>query len=97
MFPRFLRCERGVTAIEYAMIAALIAVVLVAAVRALGGTLKTTFNHIEAALPQFSGSSGHGNGNGNNGNGNGNGGANGNGNGGGNGNGNNGNGNGNGG
>ncbi|HEX7726807.1 MAG TPA: Flp family type IVb pilin [Rhizomicrobium sp.] len=40
---RFLRDERGATAIEYAMIAAGIAAVIVTAVDTLGQTLKSTF------------------------------------------------------
>jgi Flp pilus assembly pilin Flp len=101
---RFRRCERGATAIEYGMVASLIAMALVVAVAAAGGSLEKTFHRLEAALPQSGQSGGggpppdSGNGNGNNGNGNGNGGPNGNGGGNGNGNGGgNGNGNGNGG
>jgi pilus assembly protein Flp/PilA len=40
---RFLTDENGATAIEYAMIAAGIAAVIVAAVDALGQAVKTTF------------------------------------------------------
>ena len=40
---RFLKDESGATAIEYGLIAALIAVVIIGAVTALGGQLKTTF------------------------------------------------------
>lgn len=40
---RFVRDESGATAIEYAMIAAGIAAVIVAAVDALGQAVKTTF------------------------------------------------------
>ena len=77
---RFLRCERGATAIEYGMVASLIAVVLVVAVAALADSLESTFQGVDAALPQ-TGNSGHGpppgigNGDGNNGNGKGNGGS----------------------
>ena len=42
--------EDGVTAPEYALIAALIAVVIIGAVRALGGSLSGTFNTIEGAI-----------------------------------------------
>ena len=47
---RFLKDESGATAIEYGLIAALIAVVLVGALTALGGQLETTFGEIEDAL-----------------------------------------------
>ena len=47
---RFLKDESGATAIEYGLIAALIAVVLVGALTALGGQLNTTFKEIETAL-----------------------------------------------
>ncbi len=48
---RFLKDEDGVTAIEYGLIAALIAVGIIAAVTAVGIKLKATFNTIDAALP----------------------------------------------
>ena len=38
--------ERGATAIEYGLIAALIAVVIITAVTAVGTNLKTTFNKV---------------------------------------------------
>ena len=47
---RFLKDEDGVTAIEYGLIAALIAVVIIVAVTAVGGSLKATFETVEAAL-----------------------------------------------
>lgn len=43
---RFLRDERGVTAIEYGLIAALIAVVIIAGVRAVGSKTAISFNRI---------------------------------------------------
>jgi|HubBroStandDraft_1064217.scaffolds.fasta_scaffold1702963_1 pilus assembly protein Flp/PilA len=43
--------ERGVTALEYGLIAGLVAVVIVTSVKALGSTLTTTFTSIAAALP----------------------------------------------
>jgi pilus assembly protein Flp/PilA len=43
---RFLKDESGATAIEYGLIAALVAVVLVTALTALGGQLKTTFQTV---------------------------------------------------
>ena len=47
---RFLKDESGATAIEYGLIAALIAVVLVGTLTAVGGQLETTFKTIEDAL-----------------------------------------------
>jgi pilus assembly protein Flp/PilA len=38
--------EKGVTALEYGLIAALIAVVIIGAVTTLGGNLSTTFTNI---------------------------------------------------
>ena len=46
----FLADEEGVTAIEYGLIAALIAVAIVAAVTLLGTNLATTFSNICAKL-----------------------------------------------
>ncbi len=48
---RFLKDEDGVTAIEYGLIAALIAVGIIAAVTAVGIKLQGTFNSVDAALP----------------------------------------------
>lgn len=45
------RNERGVTALEYGLIASLIAVVIVTAVTNLGTQMIATFNYITAALP----------------------------------------------
>ncbi len=42
--------EEGVTAIEYGLIAALIAVVIIAAITAVGGNLQTTFTSVSGAL-----------------------------------------------
>ena len=47
---KFLREEDGVTAIEYGLIAALIAVVIIVAVRLIGTNLNTTFGSVAAAL-----------------------------------------------
>lgn len=46
----FLSDEEGVTAIEYALIAALIAVVIIAAVTLVGKEVSDTFQDIGAAL-----------------------------------------------
>jgi pilus assembly protein Flp/PilA len=43
--------DRGVTALEYGLIAGLVAVVIVTSVTALGTTLAGTFTTIVAALP----------------------------------------------
>ncbi len=43
--------ERGVTALEYGLIAGLIAVVIVTSVKALGNQLTVTFAAVSAALP----------------------------------------------
>ena len=54
-FTTFLRDEEGVTAIEYGLIAALIAVVIITAVTSVGTNLNATFNYIanklDAATP----------------------------------------------
>ena len=48
---RFMKDESGATAIEYGLIAALIAVVLVTALSALGTKLNGTFTTIKNAMP----------------------------------------------
>ena len=47
---KFVRDEEGVTAIEYGLIAALIAVVIIASVTLVGGNLATVFGGIATAL-----------------------------------------------
>ncbi len=47
---RFVRNEEGVTAIEYALIASLIAVVIIAAVRLVGLDVRDTFQAIADAI-----------------------------------------------
>ncbi|HKR92298.1 Flp family type IVb pilin [Novosphingobium sp.] len=44
------RNEEGATAIEYGLIAALIAVAAIAAMQGLGSQLKTTFNTTSSAM-----------------------------------------------
>ena len=44
------RDEQGATAIEYGLIAALIAVAAITAMTALGDSLETTFNNISGEL-----------------------------------------------
>lgn len=46
----FLRQDEGVTAIEYGLIAALIAVVIIAAVQLVGTNLTAKFNYIAGKL-----------------------------------------------
>jgi pilus assembly protein Flp/PilA len=46
----FLRDESGATAIEYALIAGGISIVIVAAVNGIGSTLNTTFSSISTQL-----------------------------------------------
>jgi pilus assembly protein Flp/PilA len=48
---RFLKDESGATAIEYGLIAALIAVVIVTAVGLVGTKLNGVFNSVQSALP----------------------------------------------
>ena len=47
----FLKDNSGVTAIEYGLIAALVAVVIITTVTAVGTKLNTTFNSVSTALP----------------------------------------------
>ncbi len=47
---QFIREENGVTAIEYGLIAALIAVAIIIALQALGSSLESNFNEISSAL-----------------------------------------------
>ena len=50
MFARFIKDESGATAIEYGLIAALIAVALIAGASTLGTNLNTTFNTIGTTI-----------------------------------------------
>jgi pilus assembly protein Flp/PilA len=50
LFHRFIDNHSGVTAIEYGLIAALIAVVIIVAVQLTGTDLTATFNAIAANL-----------------------------------------------
>jgi pilus assembly protein Flp/PilA len=47
---KFIRNESGATAIEYGLIAALIAVVIIGAVTAVGTNLSTTFTTVSTSL-----------------------------------------------
>jgi pilus assembly protein Flp/PilA len=51
LFTRLLKDESGATAIEYGLIAALIALVLVSALQALGAKVGNTFNSVSNAMP----------------------------------------------
>ncbi|HEV2363951.1 MAG TPA: Flp family type IVb pilin [Caulobacteraceae bacterium] len=46
MLMRFVRDCRGATAVEYGLIVALIAVVIITAVTAVGSNLSATFNNV---------------------------------------------------
>jgi pilus assembly protein Flp/PilA len=50
IFARFVKDESGATAIEYGLIAALIAVVCISAMQLIGTNLKAKFDTIAAAL-----------------------------------------------
>lgn len=50
IFARFAQDESGATAIEYGLIAALISVVIIGAVAALGGSLNQVFEDINTCL-----------------------------------------------
>ncbi len=47
---RFMRDERGATAIEYGLIVALISVVIITAVTSVGTNLRSKFNSINSSL-----------------------------------------------
>lgn len=49
-FIKLLKDSRGATAIEYGLIAALIAVAAIAALRSVGGELTTTFERVNTDL-----------------------------------------------
>jgi pilus assembly protein Flp/PilA len=50
LIQTFLRDERGATAIEYGLIAALIAVVIIGAVSIVGTSLSTTFTTVSGSI-----------------------------------------------
>ncbi len=52
LFGRFAKDESGATAIEYGLIAALIAVAAISAMSTLGTKLGVTFNAVTAQLKQ---------------------------------------------
>ena len=47
---KFAKCESGATAIEYGLIASLIAVAIIAAATTLGGKVSSTFEAVSAQL-----------------------------------------------
>ncbi len=47
---KFLKNNKGATAIEYGLIAALIAVAAIAAMQGLGGALNKTFNNVSGRM-----------------------------------------------
>ncbi len=57
ILKNFLNDESGATAIEYGLIAALISVVIITAIKLVGSNLSTTFNSVATSL-SGSGSSG---------------------------------------
>jgi len=50
LISRFVRDESGATAIEYGLIAALIAVAIITAVKLVGTNLSTTFDNVATNL-----------------------------------------------
>jgi pilus assembly protein Flp/PilA len=50
LVSRFMTDESGVTAIEYGLIAALIAVIIIGAVSAVGTNLSSTFSTVAGSL-----------------------------------------------
>ena len=50
-FLKLIRNDEGATAIEYGLIAALIAVAAIGAMQGIGGKLNTTFNNVSSHLP----------------------------------------------
>ncbi|MCB1354184.1 MAG: Flp family type IVb pilin [Rhodobacteraceae bacterium] len=64
VFPRLARNEDGATAIEYGLLAALIAVVIIAALSGIGTQLNDTFTKVQTELKSANDSSGGGTGGG---------------------------------
>jgi len=52
LLNRFAKDESGATAIEYGLIAALIAVVIIVALQALGPKLRDAFQDVSDAIPE---------------------------------------------
>ncbi len=51
-FNKLARDEQGATAIEYGLIAALIAVAAITAMQSLGSELNTTFNTVQSKMAE---------------------------------------------
>ncbi|NSX13585.1 Flp family type IVb pilin [Cupriavidus taiwanensis] len=54
LIARFIKDERGATAIEYGLIAGLVALAIVGTVSALGGNLNSAFDRISKEVEKFS-------------------------------------------
>ena len=52
LFNRFIKDESGATAIEYGLIAALVAVAIITALQAVGGQLTGTFDKVSVKLTE---------------------------------------------
>ena len=50
LFARFMKDESGATAIEYGLIAALIAIGIIGSVSAIGNSVSDTFNDVASAM-----------------------------------------------
>jgi pilus assembly protein Flp/PilA len=50
LLHKLIKSSKGATAIEYGLIAALIAVAAIAAMQGIGTSLKTTFNNVSSAM-----------------------------------------------
>ncbi|MGO9237753.1 MAG: Flp family type IVb pilin [Methylocella sp.] len=50
VFHRFIKDQSGVTAIEYGLIASLVAVAIIGALQLLSGNLQTVFNQVAGSL-----------------------------------------------
>jgi pilus assembly protein Flp/PilA len=55
IFNNLIADEKGVTAIEYGLIAALVAVVIIGAVEAVGTSLQSTFSTVSTELSTANG------------------------------------------
>jgi pilus assembly protein Flp/PilA len=55
-FVKFLKDEDGVTSVEYAIMAALIALVVIAGATVLGNNTNDTFNTVAGVIPGAGGS-----------------------------------------
>jgi pilus assembly protein Flp/PilA len=52
---KFLKSDKGATAIEYGLIAALISVVIIAALQLTGSSLQLVFNNVASTLSSSAG------------------------------------------